>query len=222
MPPAALKLDTGDYSVAKRVRVFHHPQYATHHGAAALRVVVQQAQSAQSFLVPQPVLRRVQHTVAAQHLQHTDKPHSGTSAALKSRRTRSTLHARTHARTHTHSLSSASLCVSPSGCWDQLTFLQDLYFRISVCGTRSIICQLTRHGAVYIRQLLSSPLGGHFNEAFRMKPTVIELPLTMTEVLLTDCHNLLTLLFYEPPNYNANLFTRVKLKIALMLVSATV
>lgn len=78
---------TRSISVAKRVRVFHHLQYATHHGAAALRVVVQQAQSAQSFLVPQPVLRRVQHTVAAQHLQHTDKPRSGTSAALKSRHT---------------------------------------------------------------------------------------------------------------------------------------
>lgn len=72
--------------VAKRVHVFHHPQYATHHGAAALRVVVQQAQPAQSFLIPQPVLRRVQHTVAAQHLQHTDKPCSGTVAALKTHR----------------------------------------------------------------------------------------------------------------------------------------
>ena len=59
----------------------------------------------------------------------------------------------THTDTHTHtigvtySLSSAcSLCASPFGWWDQLTFLQNLYFRISVQDTRSIMCQLTRHG----------------------------------------------------------------------------
>lgn len=60
--------------------MFHHLQQATHRGAAALHVLLQQAQSAQGFLIPQPVLGRVQHAVTAQHLQHTDKPCSGTGA----------------------------------------------------------------------------------------------------------------------------------------------
>lgn len=50
--------------------------YATHHGAAALHIVIQQAQSAQSLFIPQPVLRWVQHTVTAQNLKHTDELYS--------------------------------------------------------------------------------------------------------------------------------------------------
>lgn len=62
----------------------------------------------------------------------------------------------------THSLSSVSLwAFSPSGCRDQLTFLQGRYSRISVRGTRSIICQLTRHGRVYTTVIVSS-LERHF------------------------------------------------------------
>lgn len=62
---------TGPSAAVTTMCVFLHLQYATHHGAAALSVVVQQAQSAQSLLVPLPVLGRVQHTVTAQNLQHT-------------------------------------------------------------------------------------------------------------------------------------------------------
>lgn len=54
---------------------------------------------------------------------------------------------------------------SPSSCWDQLTFLQSLYFMVSVRGTQSIICQLTRHYTVYTTVLVSS-LEGHFNESY--------------------------------------------------------
>lgn len=164
-PPAALRRYTRDDSsvfVAKRVPVFHHPQSATHHGAATLRVVVQQAQSAQSLLIPQPVLGRVQHTVTAQHLQHTDKP-------LLREKQQHWHHTETHMEhmtphTHTHTVSESFtfICVSPSACWDQLTFLQDLYSRISVRGTGSTICQLTRHCTVYIYDSYCFLPGGPF------------------------------------------------------------
>lgn len=147
--------------VAKRVRAFHHSQYATHHGAAALRVVVHQAQSAQSFLIPQPVLRRVQHAVAAQHLKHKDKPCSGTTAAQTSQHTEAcmeymTPHTPSESRIHFHLPVFVS---SPSGCWDQLTFLQDLYFRLSV-GTRHMINNLSANQTlhcIYTWQLLYPP-----------------------------------------------------------------
>lgn len=107
-PHAATPDMTRSIFVAKRARAFHHPQYVTHHDAAALRVIVQQAQSAQRFLVPQPVLRRVQCAVAAQHLQHTDKPCSGTQ-----RRDTHGAYDSTHTVWVTQSLSSATLCVFP-------------------------------------------------------------------------------------------------------------
>lgn len=137
---------------------------ATHHGAAALWVAVQQAQSAQSFLIPQPVVRWVKHAVAAQHLRHTDKPCSGTAAAaaaaaLKSHGARCPVHAVWVIFT------CHSLCFLPLSCWDQVTFLQALYFRISVHGIQSIICQLTRRCWVYTTVTVFS-LEGHFNESY--------------------------------------------------------
>ena len=124
-PHAATPDMTRSIFVAKRARVFHHPQYVTHHDAAALRVVVQQAQSAQGFLVPQPVLRRVQRAVAAQHLQHTDKPCSGTQ-----RRDTHRAFDSTHTVWVTQSLSSATLCVFPLCLLGSI----DLFSRFFISG----------------------------------------------------------------------------------------
>lgn len=44
-------------------------------------------------------------------------------------------------------------------------FLRGLFFGISVCGTRSIICQLTRPCVVYTTGIVCSLGGGRFNES---------------------------------------------------------
>lgn len=62
-----------DYAHQMPLNSLPLPQWThTYSGAAPLAVILQLAQPAQSLLIPQPVLCRVQQTVTAQHLEHTD------------------------------------------------------------------------------------------------------------------------------------------------------
>lgn len=147
--------------------------YATHHGAAALRVAVQQAQSAQSFLVPQPVLRRVQHTVAAQHLQHTDKPCSGTAAALKSHGAHDSA---THCLSHTFTFICQSLGFLPLWLSGSIDLSPGPLFQ-DKCPRHSI----NNLSANQTRQSIYNSYCILPGETFLMKAKVIDLPLSMID-----------------------------------------
>ena len=86
---------------------------STHCRTAAVCVSIQQAESAQRFLILQPVVRRVQHTVTAQHLQRIDKHCLSTTplkplqthwghSPIKHKDTDTNTQTHTHTHTHTH------------------------------------------------------------------------------------------------------------------------
>lgn len=143
---------------ASRRESLQRAQCATHRGAAALAVVVQQAQSAQSLPVPQPVLRRVQHAVAAQDLRRTDKPKLRYRSTVKATGHTHVL----HTGTRVHSL----LRLPRSVAGRNLPLFQDKCPRI--------IDHLLRHNVSTTRCSLLP-----VDEVLGVKPTAIELPMSI-------------------------------------------